>query len=116
MQAMMLHDFPGNVRELENIIERGVILCRGNSLTISDLALDNEQAAFLSDADRDVLHLSFKEAKDKMIHLFHRHYIQTLLSQSAGNISRAAQTAGIQRQYLHRLMKETGIDADDFRL
>jgi DNA-binding NtrC family response regulator len=116
MQAMMLHDFPGNVRELENIIERGVILCRGNSLTSSDLALNNEQAAFLSDGDQDVLHLSFKEAKDKMIHLFHRHYIQTLLSQSAGNISRAAQTAGIQRQYLHRLMKETGIDADDFRL
>ncbi len=116
MQAMMLHDFPGNVRELENIIERAVILCRGNSLTISDLALDNEQAAFLSDADQDVLHLSFKEAKDKVIHLFHRHYIQTLLTQSSGNISRAAQTAGIQRQYLHRLMKETGIDADDFRL
>jgi DNA-binding NtrC family response regulator len=116
MQAMMLHDFPGNVRELENIIERAVILCRGNSLTISDLALDNEQAAFLSDADQDVLHLSFKEAKDKVIHMFHRHYIQTLLTQSSGNISRAAQTAGIQRQYLHRLMKETGIDADDFRL
>ncbi len=115
MQALMLHDFPGNIRELENIIERAVVLCRENSLTISDLALDNEQAAFLQDADQDALHLSFKEAKDKMIHMFHRHYIQTLLTQSAGNISRAAQTAGIQRQYLHRLMKETGIDADDFR-
>jgi DNA-binding NtrC family response regulator len=116
MQALMLHDFPGNIRELENIIERAVILCRENSLALSDLALDNEQAAFLPDTDQDVLHLSFKEAKDKMIHMFHRHYIQTLLSQNAGNISRAAQTAGIQRQYLHRLMKETDIDANDFRL
>ena len=116
MQALMLHDFPGNIRELENIIERAVILCRENSLTISDLALANEQTAFFSDAYQDVLLLSFKEAKDKMIHMFHWHYIQTLLSQNDGNISRAAQTAGIQRQYLHRLMKETGINADDFRL
>jgi len=116
MQALMLHDFPGNIRELENIIERSVVLCRGNSLTPNDLMLDNEQAVFLQEAGQDVLHLSFKDAKDKMIHMFHRHYIQTLLTQSAGNISRAAQTAGIQRQYLHRLMKETGIDADDFRL
>jgi DNA-binding NtrC family response regulator len=47
--------------------------------------------------------------------MFHRNYIQALLSQSNGNISRAAQKAGIQRQYLHRLMKETGVDAADFR-
>lgn len=116
MQALMLHDFPGNIRELENIIERAVILCREKSLTISDLALADEQEAFFPDTEQEVLHLSFKEAKDKMIHMFHWRYIQTLLSQSAGNISRAAQTAGIQRQYLHRLMKETGINADDFRL
>jgi DNA-binding NtrC family response regulator len=115
MQVLMLHDFPGNIRELENIIERAVILSRANSLTTNDLALDNEQADFLQDADQDAYHLTFKEAKDKMVHMFHRNYIQALLSQSNGNISRAAQTAGIQRQYLHRLMKETGIDAADFK-
>ena len=65
MQTLMLHDFPGNIRELENIIERAVILCRENSLTISDLALADEQATFFPDADQDVLHLSFKEAKEK---------------------------------------------------
>jgi len=98
MQAMMLHDFPGNIRELENIIERAVVLCHENTLTPNNLMLDNDPAAFLQDTDQDVYHLSFKDAKDKMIHMFHRHYIQTLLTQSAGNISRAAQTAGIQRQ------------------
>ncbi|MEE4263276.1 MAG: sigma-54 dependent transcriptional regulator [Desulfobacteraceae bacterium] len=115
MQTLMLYDFPGNIRELENIIERAVIMSRTNSLTIYDLAVDNEQAAFLKNADQDGYDLNFKEAKDKMIALFHRNYIIALLNQTNGNISRAAQTAGIQRQYLHRLMKESGIDADDFR-
>ena len=114
-QALMLHEFPGNVRELENIIERAVILNRTNSLTLKDLALDSAQVSFLPDADQDLLHLSFKKAKDKMIQVFHRHYIQILLTQNAGNISRAAEMAGIQRQYLHRLMKETGIDSEDFK-
>jgi DNA-binding NtrC family response regulator len=38
-----------------------------------------------------------------------------LLRESGGNISRAADMAGIQRQYLHRLMKEAGIEADQFK-
>ncbi len=40
MQALLAYDFPGNVRELENIIERGVIFCRDRSLTLADLQLD----------------------------------------------------------------------------
>ena len=66
--------------------------------------------------DRDVFGLSFKEAKDKMILMFHRQYIQTLLAESDGNVSRAAAMAGIKRQHLHRLLKENDIDAEDFRI
>ncbi len=50
-----------------------------------------------------------------MIHLFHKHYIEKLLLKSGGNISRAAELAGIQRQYLHRLMKEIGVDSSSFK-
>jgi DNA-binding NtrC family response regulator len=63
----------------------------------------------------DVARLSFKEAKDKMTSLFHNQYIMALLRESGGNISKAAEIAGIQRQYLHRLMKEAGIEADQFK-
>lgn len=115
MQALMTHDFPGNVRELENTIERGVIFCAGNQLELKDLFLESEPGPLPLDSDNDVFGLSFKEAKDKMTDFFHRRYIQTLLQKSGGNISRAAEMAGIQRQYLHRLMKETGIDADNFK-
>ncbi|WP_372681966.1 helix-turn-helix domain-containing protein, partial [Desulfosarcina sp.] len=47
--------------------------------------------------------------------IFHRQYIDRLLRDNDGNVTRAAQKAGIQRQYLHRLMKEAGIATDDYK-
>ena len=116
MQGLLSQKFPGNVRELENIIERGVIFCKTNTLELRDLFLSDEQRSFYPDPDTDISRLSFKEAKEMMIGQFHKQYIQVLLRESKGNISRAAETAGIQRQYLHRLMKEAGIDAGLFKL
>ena len=115
MQAFLFHEFPGNVRELENIIERGVIFCTTDSLDVKDLFLDKEHETFNPDLDQGASRLSCKEAKDRMILMFHEQYIRSLLRESKGNISKAAEMAGIQRQYLHRLMKESGIDAADFR-
>ena len=117
MQLLREHDYKGNVRELENIIERGVIFCRTDALEPGDLYLEScpGQPQLLPEADPQMADLSFKEAKDNMTHLFHKHYIEALLCKSGGNISRAAEMAGIQRQYLHRLMKETGVQADGFK-
>ena len=107
------------MRELENIIERGVIFCSGDSLTLSDLGLCDPEKSSLPGLNPDVCLekplMSFKDAKEENIRLFHEHYIRALLRNNQGNISRAAGTAGIQRQYLHRLMKESHIDANEFR-
>ncbi|MBW2593008.1 MAG: sigma-54-dependent Fis family transcriptional regulator [Deltaproteobacteria bacterium] len=116
MQALMMHEYPGNVRELENIIERGVIYCHKDTLGLRDLSLDSDLSELSSSLEPEISHLSFKEAKEKMLQQFHAWFIQSLLKKSNGNISRAAETAGIQRQYLHRLMKETGIEAEDYKL
>ena len=59
--------------------------------------------------------IPFREAKERAIQYFHHQYIRRLLEQHGGNISRAAEAAGIQRQYLHRLIKEAGIEATDFK-
>jgi len=115
MQALLAHDYKGNVREMENIIERGVIFCRGDSLEPDDLSIESAQDHLAPIMAPKMADLSFKEAKDDMIQLFHKHYIEALLRKSGGNISRAAEMAGIQRQYLHRLMKEAGVDADMFK-
>jgi len=116
MQALLSLELPGNVRELENIIERGVIFCQTNTLEMKDLFPNNEHKTPYPCLDEDIYRLSFKEAKDKMTHEFHRHYVLSVLRKSRGNISKAAAMACIQRQYLHRLMKEEGIDARDINL
>ena len=115
MQVLISQEYPGNVRELENTIERGVIFCRSDTLKVDDLQLDYDGTQVPAEFNEDITQLPFKDAKDKMTEIFHRLYIRSLLSKSAGNISKAADAAGIQRQYLHRLMKETGIRAEDFR-
>jgi DNA-binding NtrC family response regulator len=114
LQVLMAYEYPGNVRELENIIERGVIFCRGASLTVSDLQMD--PAACESPLlDGEMAELPFREAKERALQSFHRRYIRCLLEQHGGNISRAAEAAGIQRQYLHRLIKDAGIETTDFK-
>ncbi|WP_319522513.1 sigma-54 dependent transcriptional regulator [uncultured Desulfosarcina sp.] len=115
MQRLMTRDYPGNVRELENIIERGVIFCRTDTLVTEDLFLEEPHSETPGAFPPTMGDLPFREAKDRMIDLFHRHYIDQLLRNNAGNVSRAAQQAGIQRQYLHRLMKESGITTEEYR-
>jgi DNA-binding NtrC family response regulator len=115
MQALLSRDYPGNVRELENILERGVIFCTSGTLQVKDLLLDTEGESPYPVMKEEIARLSFKEAKDRMINLFHNQYIMALLRESGGNISKAAEMAGIQRQYLHRLMKEAGIEAEQFK-
>jgi DNA-binding NtrC family response regulator len=114
MQVLMSYDFPGNVRELENIIERGVIFCRTDTLSVEDLQVDST-AGMAAEPAPEAADLPFREAKDLAIQHFHRAYIRRVLEHYGGNISRAAEAAGIQRQYLHRLMREAGIEATDFK-
>ncbi|MBN2060886.1 MAG: sigma-54-dependent Fis family transcriptional regulator [Deltaproteobacteria bacterium] len=115
IKALCAYDFPGNVRELENMIERGVILCRSDKLVLKDLFQDEEKIDCYRDTGDDLSSYSFHDAKEKILRIFHRQYVRAVLKESGGNISRAADIAGIKRQYLHRLMKDTGVDVNEFK-
>jgi len=115
IDALLSQDFHGNIRELENLIERSVIFSTGERLDQKDLFPDAIPEIICPEFSQDIVGLPFREAKEKMIQMFHAQYIKLLLENSGGNISRAADEAGIQRQYLHRLMKEAGITADAFK-
>ncbi len=116
IRALKTRHYSGNVRELENIIERGVIFCRGDTLEPRDLfAAPGQEAVSAPEVGRDVLNLPFREARDTVLTEFYRQYIRGLLAESGGNISRAAERAGIQRQYLHRLIREVGLETEAFK-
>ena len=118
LKALRGYDFPGNVRELENVVERAVVFCIGSTIDVRDLRLDDDVDALAEPepaSAADTGDLSFREARDRALGVFHRRYLERILEDTGGNVSRAAELAGIQRQYLHRLMKEAGIEADDYR-
>jgi DNA-binding NtrC family response regulator len=100
-QAMTLlldYDYPGNVRELENIIERGVALASSNELTASELPKSLSEQA---------IHV-VRESADKLPTLEEREaeYIRYVLQRSGGNRTRAAEILGIDRVSLWRKLKK----------
>lgn len=115
MAHLMARQWPGNVRELENVIERGIILCSSDRLGMEELLTDAVSSELPTHFDETIFHLPFKAAKETVIQAFHRQYIHALLQANQGNISKAADQAGLQRQYLHRLIKESGIRAEQFK-
>lgn len=102
------YHWPGNVRQLKNAIERMVVLATGNALT-ADL-LPPEVFGGGGENDKPWERLPYKEALIE----FKRRLIARALSRSAGNQTKAAESLGIQRTYLNRLVKELAIEEDPF--
>ena len=106
MQRLVRHSFPGNVRELRNIIERACVLSKGDFLNLDD-ALPADAAPALGIRTD----LPFKEAKGQLVELFEREYIVDLMRRHKMNLSAAAREAQIDRKHLRELIRKYGLDA-----
>jgi DNA-binding NtrC family response regulator len=91
--------FPGNVRELKNIIERAVALCVGPWISCGELMIEDHD---VDDISRTTLRQSIEDAEQKAIH--------RALLESDNKISRAADALGISRKNLWEKMKRHNID------
>jgi len=97
VDILMNYEFPGNVRELENIMERAVTLCTDSTIELKHLAPDLQQRQFqVSRRQRQEL-LSLEDHE--------REYIDWVLNQVNGNKTRAAEILGIDRVSLWRKLK-----------
>lgn len=110
MQLVMSYDWPGNVRQLANVIESAVVLAGDSVLTVEDLSgefnspqADQTPSAHLLDIDYD---LPFKEAKKRVVESFEREFITKSLDEHDGNITRTASALGMHRQALQQKIKE----------
>ena len=102
---MRTYPWPGNVRELRNVIERLIIMVPGDLINDTDLSfLEQPLGPVIARASADAL-APLYEARDD----WERHYIVTALAVCEGNISRTADTLGLERSHLYKKMKSLGI-------
>lgn len=104
--------WPGNIRELRNVVERGLALARTDAIEKEDLptALNTYAQSLQQDAAQPP-GASRDAALDEAEHA----YLISLLEEHGGNVSRAALQADMSRQGMHKLLKKHGISAADYR-
>jgi DNA-binding NtrC family response regulator len=118
LHRLMRHPFRGNVRELENILQKALILSDGDELHLEELEDEVESPGNAESASDLSLPL---KGGEEIIPLrttrtdAERHAIAQALSRLSGNVSATAKALEVDRKWLMKLMNEYGLDADSFR-
>ncbi|MEM6731240.1 MAG: sigma-54 dependent transcriptional regulator, partial [Myxococcota bacterium] len=111
-RKLISHDWPGNLRELRNTVER-IALMEGADPFIRRPRRDGERETEKSTIEGDVLaadySIRFKDAKEQLVSAFEQEYLTRLLSRTNNNIAKAAREAGIDRKYLYTLLAKHGL-------
>ena len=117
MQALQSYAWVGNVRELENVIERCCVLTDGESIRAKDLPTQVLSSSFYlrDQTEADLSRYPYKEAKLRALALFNRSYLQHLLKQARGNISVASDRAGMDRSNFKKIIRKYEIDVREFK-
>jgi two-component system nitrogen regulation response regulator NtrX len=109
--ALQAHEWPGNVRQLRNIIERTLILAPGDRVSCIEVdllpaeILDNQGAVSGGNNAMAIMGSPLREARES----FEREYLRIQIRRFSGNISRTASFIGMERSALHRKLKALGI-------
>jgi two-component system, NtrC family, nitrogen regulation response regulator NtrX len=111
MAVLQSHDWPGNVRQLRNNVERLMILAGGDSgATISASMLPQDVGSMIpsmpnGNGGEQLMSLPLREARE----MFEREYLVAQINRFGGNISRTAEFVGMERSALHRKLKALGV-------
>ena len=114
VQRLTLFDWPGNVRQLRNVIERAVILCESDQITLKELPIfgnghDFGQLVDAVPSTNEELKRVKKEIRKKATDQVEANFIRSALDRSDWNITRAARETGLQRTNFQNMMKKHGI-------
>ena len=110
----MKHPFPGNVRQLENIVERAVIFTKGEVIPADSLQEPSTQNQ-VQPRQFPIVSPVFSKARDHCLQLFEEEFVREKLRSYKGSVSQAAKSSGMTRQNFQRLMKKHKIQSELFR-
>lgn len=110
---LIQYDYPGNVRELQNIIRRAVILCREKNISPQYLP---PEVLYKNSPAIEGSFTSFHEAKAQTVEEFERTYLTSMLMKCGGIISRAAEHSGLSERNFHEKLKKYDIHGKSFRI
>ncbi len=113
MQALVQYRWPGNIRELKNLIERLVIMTPDLEITLEDipheiLKVHNTAESSSSAEMVDEMPDSYRDAKE----MFEKQFLLEKLRKNNWNVSRTAEEIGLERSNLHRKIKAYGIESE----
>lgn len=113
-EAILLqYDYPGNVRELENVMRRAVILCQDGCISSRHFPSEIKQEKIAPPTNSP---MNFHEAKAKVVAEFERSYLTSILRFCGGIVCRAADCSGLSERNFHGKLKKYGLCGKDFRV
>jgi len=115
MECLQGYDWPGNLRELENILERAYILESGDMLKPNSFPAALIRSATTGKVDENQKALPLNQARQIAIDNFERVYLAKVLNHNKGKISLSAQEAGVTARQFSRLMAKHGLDKKTYR-
>ncbi len=110
---LMSYHWPGNIRQLRNTVERAVILCESDKITIQDLPQlsDIEQLMeYVPETNAELVRVK-KEIRQKAVSRVEKNFLLHALQKNNWNISQAARETGLKRPNFQNMMKKYGIKA-----
>jgi len=114
-KLLLSYDYPGNVRELENIVQRAVLLAKGNIIKIENLSEDIRSDVDIDEQTEELTNIPFREAKARIIESFEKNYISQVLMKSNGVIRQAARLANMDVKNFHEKITKLGIQVKKFK-
>ena len=119
LSLMLDHDWPGNIRELKNVMESMTITAKGDVITVNELPSEicGASRKMVFDVPEPVDNGSmplpdFRKAKKQALDQFEKTYVKTLLERNGWNISQCARDIDMHRSSFQRLMRKCGYNKD----
>jgi len=116
LDCLIRYAWPGNVRQLENICERGVIFSQSQFIDVDDLPEEIKSVQTRKTSPDKTEHVpttkdELKAEKSQLDKLF----LINILKQTGGNVMQAAKISGMDRSQIHHMMSKFKIDVDEFK-